>query len=84
MKHFTTELGEFIAVPLPQNAIIDLYWVNRDSEIIGRTSDILKDEELAKKVVIDWFEDHTESFQSLLKANDLTGTTYLIIKKLNQ
>ena len=53
MTQFTTSKGEFIAVI--QKGSTDISWLQQlpkgDYEFIGLSSDILKDEELAKKIV---------------------------------
>jgi len=98
MTPFTTSKGEFIAVPVTINeyggyALQD--WPDCETEIIGLSSDILKDEELAKKVVqgMPHFCDFgmtrpsyrsnrfIELFQSLLDLHKIEGNQLIIKKK---
>jgi len=95
MIEFTTSKGSFIAVPdvihystfrdkiayLTETCAYSLT-LNHDFEIIGLSSDILKDEVLASKVcecgllTLEYHE-----FQSICEMHNITGNN-LIIKKL--
>jgi len=91
MKEFTTSKGDFIAVPVNINeygGYAPQDWPDCETEIIGLSSDILKDEELAKKVVdnpvsisVEDYKYPEEEFQSLLDLHNITGNQLIIKKK---
>lgn len=86
MKTFKTELGEFVAVPVPMGSSThDAYdrAVGSKDEIIGLTTDILNADELAAKVckMQDWSLEVHE-FKYLIDREGLNDKPYLIIKKI--
>lgn len=84
MKTFKTEIGEFIAIPVPMGVTTFEEYrkiVDAKDEIIGLTTDIPNYEELARKIV-GTKKQFRRSFETLVRDNKMNDTIYLIIKKI--
>jgi hypothetical protein len=75
MIEFTTSKGEFIAVPTDGQ----IHAIEFEYEAIGFSSDILKDEELAKKVAEPGFS--CLACKIIFNDNNITGNQLIIEKK---